>query len=1064
MPDREYDYRGKSYTIFSHNPLTKTQSDAFIRQRLGSPNSPSVLKKLALDPLMSSLEFLGRPAELVSGTVGGALADEKDWGRGWRAFTEGEFADSKVHETFGKVLKEQNVLPKNPYVRAGVGFAADVLTDPLNLLGGAGIVRGAAKKALMKQGVSEKAARQGLLIDNPIRQGFQSTVTPALAKGMQSVKGGRYSPFKKLFPTVQLENTLGTQGFNAEQASYLTNRLRQVNNQEDVQQLTSWVTTNNLTPEELTLIPGAIKEPGGQHWTDLQEMIRAEGLDGSTRLKDATRGFTEMTDNLWHRDLDAGLIKKNAKADWFDSDLLDELHTLPDNQRDIFTAAIRNGAFANHYGVITLKNNVGIHKHYNTLVKDGVLSASAGKKLWDLTRTFILEAQPEIMSGARKLALPKVDFSTLTFEKKWRTVVGDSAEPKNVKQFLPHFSTKRRNYVPQLAAGDASVLSEVGTKGIAAELKSYPNLAAGLRSAKEQTRSWDEYVNAGGTEDAFRILKRRFESSNSARANSDLMETWANDFTKFDGEFANAEAAATAGYRKLKGETLNFLPSRVRNSYLDADSGTGEVLQTSKWVPDSIADEIEKVVQRLDDPVRVEHFMRRALKLWKAYRTSINFPVHQANNFVGNAGAMYAATDYAADTVIKTIALTTGVVRGTKKFPKFTANGITHTNDSFLQLAKDWGLGTKADPIFSRSKTSRTPVGGLSTEYRQVGSGSRELGPSASVQALAQTDGPMTLFNPENPVIQKFQDINQQLVEDPAKLALMYLDMKAGKTAEEAILNVRKVLFDYGDLRTFEKKYLRDVVPFYTWTRKTIPLQIAALAQRPAKASHARRLFDLARDLDEASGWGNVDQEDLPPYMHRANVFPIPIPGMQGQTGKKVYGRVQYPLFELDKITADPDQFLKEWSFMLNPAIRVPIEGMILNRPMGTPSYMSLNDPDVPSSTLGRLAGAAGVGGLVGAWQDPDTGDWRQSGRGRWASREVPIPFSPLARGIDPGGSTTTGLNPFIEMLMRAMALSPMGVTEETLSRGRGQATRRRNNPPGQYIDDIQNMLSRQQR
>jgi hypothetical protein len=55
--------------------------------------------------------------------------------------------------------------------------------------------------------------------------------------------------------------------------------------------------------------------------------------------------------------------------------------------------------------------------------------------------------------------------------------------------------------------------------------------------------------------------------------------------------------------------------------------------------------------------------------------------------------------------------------------------------------------------------------------------------------------------------------------------------------AKEAGQRVRKFNIDYGDLTPFERNFMKRVVPFYTWMRKNIPLQLETMAMDPGKIS-----------------------------------------------------------------------------------------------------------------------------------------------------------------------------------------------------------------------------------
>ncbi len=71
--------------------------------------------------------------------------------------------------------------------------------------------------------------------------------------------------------------------------------------------------------------------------------------------------------------------------------------------------------------------------------------------------------------------------------------------------------------------------------------------------------------------------------------------------------------------------------------------------------------------------------------------------------------------------------------------------------------------------------------------------------------------------------------------ENNARLAHFVDLLKKGETIDNAAMSVKKFLFDYGDLTWTEKNLFKRVIPFYTWTRKNIPIQLEKLATQPAK-------------------------------------------------------------------------------------------------------------------------------------------------------------------------------------------------------------------------------------
>lgn len=72
-----------------------------------------------------------------------------------------------------------------------------------------------------------------------------------------------------------------------------------------------------------------------------------------------------------------------------------------------------------------------------------------------------------------------------------------------------------------------------------------------------------------------------------------------------------------------------------------------------------------------------------------------------------------------------------------------------------------------------------------------------------------------------------------QNIENVVRVA-HYLDKRAkGLSHVEAVASVKKYLFDYRDLTSFEKNVMRRAFLFYTWTRKNIPLMMGSLVEHP---------------------------------------------------------------------------------------------------------------------------------------------------------------------------------------------------------------------------------------
>ena len=85
--------------------------------------------------------------------------------------------------------------------------------------------------------------------------------------------------------------------------------------------------------------------------------------------------------------------------------------------------------------------------------------------------------------------------------------------------------------------------------------------------------------------------------------------------------------------------------------------------------------------------------------------------------------------------------------------------------------------------------------------------------------------------------------------------------MRRGLSYEDAVAKagqrVRKYNIDYGQLSSFERKYVRRVVPFYSWMRRNTPLQIELMFTRPGYMAAYSKGNDLMQGLlgtDDGSG------------------------------------------------------------------------------------------------------------------------------------------------------------------------------------------------------------------
>jgi len=105
-------------------------------------------------------------------------------------------------------------------------------------------------------------------------------------------------------------------------------------------------------------------------------------------------------------------------------------------------------------------------------------------------------------------------------------------------------------------------------------------------------------------------------------------------------------------------------------------------------------------------------------------------------------------------------------------------------------------------------------------------------------------------------------------VETNARLHHFIDKIEKGWSPEEASKSVKKFLFDYDDLTDFERNVFKRVIPFYTWTRKNIPIQIETLLTFPGKAVGFGK---VKSELEQSLDTDRIDTTLLPEWLQEAS-------------------------------------------------------------------------------------------------------------------------------------------------------------------------------------------------
>lgn len=104
-----------------------------------------------------------------------------------------------------------------------------------------------------------------------------------------------------------------------------------------------------------------------------------------------------------------------------------------------------------------------------------------------------------------------------------------------------------------------------------------------------------------------------------------------------------------------------------------------------------------------------------------------------------------------------------------------------------------------------------------------------------------------------------------QFIEHQQKATAYLVALTQGKTIPEALELATRAGFDYRVLTAFESQILRRIVPFYSFTRKNIELQLRVLGENPQRINQVIAFFNNMGDAIPAD-----EKEALPAYLKRA--------------------------------------------------------------------------------------------------------------------------------------------------------------------------------------------------
>lgn len=283
------------------------------------------------------------------------------------------------------------------------------------------------------------------------------------------------------------------------------------------------------------------------------------------------------------------------------------------------------------------------------------------------------------------------------------------------------------------------------------------------------------------------------------------------------------------------------------------------------------------------------------LKSWKAANTLVA-PSFHVQNSASNAFQSFLSIGSDALNP-KSIKLAKNILSTNDPYQTVKISGKKYTYQKLNRLAKKYGVIDEnfAAYDFGKDKPTRWELGQRNADLQKLSD-------------VKWKDSPIW-----DSVLQTSTVIGSN-IESIQRMNLWICRLKKGDDFEEATRKVDQFLFDYSDLTDFEQNIMKRVIPFYTFMRKNIPMELEAMLNTPSIFRNINYGIDEIQNIDENTVPENKRNE------WRQDYIEIPYSRNLTDTSENIGINPQFPYQQLDRL--DIDKLIGSTS----PLIKMPLE------------------------------------------------------------------------------------------------------------------------------------------
>lgn len=450
----------------------------------------------------------------------------------------------------------------------------------------------------------------------------------------------------------------------------------------------------------------------------------------------------------------------------------------------------------------------------------------------------------------------------------------------DVTKMTPHF----RNYYKQPTELLARAIQAM-IKNPEQARKLFPKTMASLEGLQNTDKLFSILktgVDNSGMSMSGKVLQNKSgEFFNETQATiNEINSAFGKDF--FDPNIVNTAAIrSVASSRAVAAkEFLTEAAQKFGTKAETAPTGYIEVgakeLKGLKFHP-AIAEQIDKFGKRFIEDEGTNKMLKAfddVQNLWKASVTSI-FPAFHGRNAISNVFLNYLDLGKAALSPARHALATTMLNQNSNaaKLEKLILRGGNTAKDAQKELdvllnrpvltddfGKKWTFGEMRKEIKERN----VAFGDEFTGFLDIRDTIKDkLSTATTGASKLQKINP---FSQQNIAFKTGRKVGNA-IEQQARILNFMTNLEKTGDVVTAAERTKQFLFDYTNLSDFEKNVLRRLIPFYTFTRKNLELQVSQLAKQPGKLATQAKLFTA---ISKTASGGKLTEEEtkgLPEYL-----------------------------------------------------------------------------------------------------------------------------------------------------------------------------------------------------